>query len=57
MVQVKPTQFQNKAEVEFLEAPPINIQDTLYAEARIRNPSLSDTGSRILSDDGSIPPN
>jgi len=57
MVQVKPTQFQNKAEVEFLDAPPINIQDTLYAEARICDPSFSGAGPCVLSDDGSIPPN
>ena len=30
IVQVKPTQQENKVEVEFLEAPPINIQDRIY---------------------------
>jgi hypothetical protein len=32
IVHVKPTQFENKFEVEILDAPPINIQDTIYEE-------------------------
>jgi len=57
MVQVKSTQFQNKVEVEFLEAPPINIQDTIYEQARICDPSINNSGTCVLSDDGGIAPN
>ena len=32
IVHVKPTHFENKIEVEILDAPPINIQDTIYEE-------------------------
>jgi hypothetical protein len=32
VVQVRPTQSENKVEVEILDAPPINIQDTIYEE-------------------------
>jgi hypothetical protein len=33
IVQVRPTQSENKVEVELLDAPPINIQDTIYEES------------------------
>jgi hypothetical protein len=54
IVQVSPTQFENKVEVELLDAPPINIQDKVYAEARVCDSSLSATGTCVLSDDGRI---
>lgn len=57
IVQVRPTQQENRLDVEILEAPPINIQDNVYAEARICDPSLSDSGACVLSDDGGIPSN
>ena len=57
VVQVRPTQSENKVEVELLDAPPINIQDKLYAEARICDPSLDPSGTCVLSDDGSISSN
>jgi len=30
IVQVSPTQFENKVEVELLDAPPINIREEVY---------------------------
>jgi len=39
VVQVRPTQSEKIAEVEVLDAPPINIQDKVYAEARVCDPS------------------
>ena len=57
VVHVKPTQFENKLEVEILDAPPINIQDKIYAEARVCDPSIDPTGSCVLPDDGSVPSN
>ena len=57
IVQVKPTQFENKFDVELLDAPEINIQDKVYAEARVCDSSLSTTGTCLLSDDGGIHPN
>jgi hypothetical protein len=33
IVQVRPTQSENKVEVELLDAPPINIQDTIYEKS------------------------
>ena len=57
IVQVRPTQSENRVEVEVLDAPPINIQDKLYAEARVCDPSFDNSGSCLLSDDGSVPPN
>ena len=57
IVQVSPTQSENKVEVELLDAPPINIQDKVYAEARVCDSSLDHPGSCLLSDDGSIHPN
>jgi hypothetical protein len=32
VVQVRPTQSEKVVEVELLDAPPINIQDTIYKE-------------------------
>jgi hypothetical protein len=57
IVQVRPTKSENVVEVELLDAPPINIQDKVYAEARVCDPSLDPSGTCVLSDDGSIPPN
>ena len=57
IVQVKPTQQDRHYDVELLDAPPINIQDKVYAEARVCDSSLGATGTCILSDDGGIPPN
>jgi len=57
VVQVRPTQSERVVEVEILDAPPINIQDKVYAEARICDPSLNPSGACILSDDGSVHPN
>jgi len=57
VVQVRPTQSENKVEVELLDAPPINIQDKVYTEARVCDSSLSATGTCVLSDDGGIHPN
>jgi hypothetical protein len=57
VVQVRPTQSENKVEVEVLDAPPINIQDKVYAEARICDPSLDPSGKCVLPNDGSISSN
>ena len=57
IVQVRPTQSENNFEVEMIDAPPINIQDTIYDEARICDSSINTPGACILSDDGSVPPN
>lgn len=57
VVQVRPTQSENKVEVELLDAPPINIQDTIYDEARLCDSSINNSGACLLSDDGSISPN
>ena len=57
IVQVRPTQSERVVEVEILDAPPINIQDKVYAEARICDPSLNPSGACVLSDDGSVHPN
>jgi len=57
VVQVRPTQSERVVEVEILDAPPINIQDKVYAEARICDPSLNPSGACVLSDDGSVHPN
>ena len=57
VVQVRPTQSEKIAEVEVLDAPPINIQDKVYAEAHICDPSLNPSGACVLSDDGSVHPN
>jgi len=57
IVQVRPTQSENIVEVELLDAPPINIQDKVYAEARVCDPSFDSSGTCVLSDDGSIFPN
>ena len=57
IVQVRPTKSENVVEVELLDAPPINIQDKLYAEARVCDPSLDPSGTCVLPDDGSISSN
>ena len=57
VVQVRPTQSERIVEVEILDAPPINIQDKVYAEARVCDSYLSTTGTCVLSDDGSVYPN
>ena len=54
VVHVKPTQNERIAEVEVLDAPPINIQDKVYAEARVCDPSLDPSGTCVLPNDGSI---
>ena len=57
VVQVRPTQSEKIAEVEVLDAPPINIQDKVYAEARVCDPSLDPSGTCVLPNDGSISSN
>jgi len=57
IVQVKPAQQERHYDVELLDAPPINIQDKVYAEARVCDSSLSTAGTCVLSDDGGIHPN
>ena len=57
IVQVRPTQSENRVEVELLDAPPINIQDKLYTEARVCDPSLDPSGTCVLPNDGSISSN
>ena len=57
IVQVRPTQSERIVEVELLDAPPINIQDKVYAEARVCDPSINNSGSCVLPDDGSVPSN
>jgi hypothetical protein len=57
VVQAVPTQQERHYDVELLDAPPINIQDKVYAEARVCDSSLSATGTCVLSDDGGIHPN
>ena len=57
IVHVKPTQNETIGEVEVLDAPPINIQATVYDEARLCDSSFDSSGSCLLSDDGSVTSN
>ena len=54
IVQVRPTQQDNKFDVEMIEAPPINIQDTIYEQARVCDPSINNSGTCVLSNDGGV---